>query len=61
MATAVQPSIDELRADGYTVSAFAYPFGSRTDETDKAVLDQVQIVRSVAYAWDSPAIDPCPY
>jgi peptidoglycan/xylan/chitin deacetylase (PgdA/CDA1 family) len=61
MANEVQPSIDELRADGYTVSAFAYPFGSRTDETDKAVLDQVQIVRSVAYAWDSPAIDPCPY
>lgn len=61
MSDEVQPSIDELRDDGYTVDAFAYPFGSRTDETDKAVLDQVKIVRSVAYAWDSPAMDPCPY
>jgi peptidoglycan/xylan/chitin deacetylase (PgdA/CDA1 family) len=61
MSDEVQPSIDQLRADGYTVDAFAYPYGSRTDETDKAVLDQVKIVRSVAYAWDSPAMDPCPY
>jgi hypothetical protein len=61
MANEVQPSIDMLRADGYTVDAFAYPYGSRTDETDKAVLDKVQVVRSVAFAWDSPAVDPCPY
>lgn len=61
MSAEVDPSIDELEADGYTVSAFAYPYGSRTDETDKAVLERVPIVRSVAYAWDSPAVDPCPY
>ena len=61
MKDEVQPSIDELRDDGYTIDAFAYPYGSRTDETDRAVLDQVKIVRSVAYAWDSPATDPCPY
>lgn len=61
MSDEVQPSIDQLRDDGYTIGAFAYPYGSRTDETDHAVLDQVQLVRSVAYAWDSPATDPCPY
>ncbi len=49
MTDEVQPSIDQLRADGYTVDAFAYPYGSRTDETDRAVLDQVKIVRSVSH------------
>lgn len=61
MSNEVQPSIDELRDDGYTVDAFAYPFGARTDETDEAVLRRVQLVRSVTFAWDSPATDPCPY
>ncbi len=57
----IQPSIDVLNADGFKpVSVFAYPFGARTDETDRAILDRVDIVRSVAYTWDSPATDPCP-
>lgn len=57
----VVPSIDVLRQDGYDVQAFAYPFGARTAETDRAILRHVPLVRSVAYTWDSPAIDPCPY
>lgn len=57
----VAPSIDRLRADGYDISTFAYPYGSRTDETDRAILDHVQLLRSVAYTWDSPAMAPCPY
>ena len=61
MTNEVDPSIDELRDDGYTVDAFAYPYGSRTDETDASVLRRVKVVRSVAYAWDSPAMAPCPY
>ncbi len=57
----VQPSIDVLDHDGFPpVSAFAYPYGARTEETDRAILDRVDIVRSVAYTWDSPATDPCP-
>lgn len=45
----ILPSIDRLRADGYPVEAFAYPFGMRTDETDHAILDRgaVQAVRSL--------------
>ena len=56
----IAPSIDELRTDGYNVSTFAYPYGARTDETDRAILDHVQLLRSVSYTWDSPAIAPCP-
>ncbi|MDB4955319.1 MAG: hypothetical protein JWO36_2888 [Myxococcales bacterium] len=56
----LQPSIDLLRADGYPVTAFAYPFGARTGELDGVVFDRVPIVRSVAYTWTSVAVDPCP-
>jgi hypothetical protein len=60
MSEEIQPSIDHLRDDGFDVSVFAYPYGARTDETDRAILGQVDILRSVAYTWDSPATDPCP-
>mgnify|MGYP001551528316 CR=1 FL=1 len=56
----VLPSIDLLRRDGYDVTTFAYPFGSRTDETDGAILDHVSQIRSVAFTWSGVA-DPCPY
>ena len=39
MSDEIQPSIDHLRDDGFTISAFAYPYGSRTDETDRAIPD----------------------
>src|SRR5205085_2034687 len=34
IADEMQPSIDVLVADGYTITAFAYPFGARTSELD---------------------------
>ncbi len=60
MATEVQPSIDRLVADDYTISTYAYPFGARTDETDRAILDRVTILRSVAMTWGVFIEDPCP-
>ena len=54
------PSVDRLRADGFDVTTFAYPYGARTGELDRALLDHVQLVRSVAFTWTSIAIDPCP-
>lgn len=59
LADEVLPSIELLRADGYPVHAFAYPFGSRTSETDRAILDHVTLLRSVAFATlGEPS--PCP-
>jgi hypothetical protein len=55
----VLPSIDLLRADGYDVEAFAYPYGSRTAELVRAVLRHVPLVRSVAFAVRGIS-DPCP-
>ncbi|HEU4611910.1 MAG TPA: polysaccharide deacetylase family protein [Kofleriaceae bacterium] len=60
LADEVIPSIDALRDEGFEVTAFAYPFGARTGESDRAVLDHVSVVRSVSFTWTSPATDPCP-
>lgn len=53
------PSIEVLRADGYDVTAFAYPFGARTDELDRALVAHVPILRSVAFSLQG-AVSPCP-
>lgn len=57
----VVPSIEALRAEGFDVTTFAYPYGARTGEIDRAVLRHVPLVRSVSFTWDSPATDPCPH
>lgn len=59
LAVEAQPSIDLLVADGYDVQAFAYPFGQRTDELDRALLARVAVLRSIEYAWE-PVESPCP-
>lgn len=56
----VVPSIQVLRDEGYGAQVFAYPYGARTNETDRAILEHVSLLRSVTFTWDSPAIDPCP-
>ena len=53
------PSIEVLRADGYDVTSFAYPFGARTEETDEALLAYVPILRSVTFAIRGVS-SPCP-
>ncbi|MBK9033213.1 MAG: polysaccharide deacetylase family protein [Myxococcales bacterium] len=61
LADEVVPSIEALRADGFPVRAFAYPFGARTSAIDRAVLEHVDVVRSVSYSRDSLlVVDPCP-
>jgi peptidoglycan/xylan/chitin deacetylase (PgdA/CDA1 family) len=60
IADEVVPSIDVLRAEGYPVAAFAYPFGARTSELDRAVLAHVPILRSVTFSYGAPVESPCP-
>ncbi len=57
----VLPSIEPLRADGYTPTTYAYPFGARTPETDRAILRYLPRLRSLTYSFDGPLIgQPCP-
>jgi peptidoglycan/xylan/chitin deacetylase (PgdA/CDA1 family) len=55
----IDPSIAALRADGYEVHAFAYPFGARTGEIDDAIARRVPVLRSVAFSYQLVQ-DPCP-
>jgi hypothetical protein len=57
----VKPSVELLRADGYEVLSYAYPFGVRTDETDHAIVDDgvVEMVRALAKPRQLRA-NPCP-
>jgi len=60
MTEEVLPSIQILRDDGHDVTAFAYPFGARTSETDRAILEHVPILRAVSFSWGAPVQDGCP-
>jgi peptidoglycan/xylan/chitin deacetylase (PgdA/CDA1 family) len=55
----MQPSIDALRADGFEVNAFAYPYGARTGELDDAIARRVPVIRSVEFSYPE-ADSPCP-
>ena len=59
LADEALPSIEVLRDAGYPVTAYAYPFGARTDELDRAIAKHVPILRSVSFAV-GPVSDPCP-
>ena len=55
-----QASVDALRADGFPIAAYAYPFGARSDELDRALLQHVQVLRSVTFTY-SGVDNPCPF
>ncbi|MCE9577372.1 MAG: polysaccharide deacetylase family protein [Deltaproteobacteria bacterium] len=61
LADEALPSIAVLTDDGFAPPvAFAYPFGARTSETDRAMLAHVPVLRSVAFAISAPVADACP-
>jgi hypothetical protein len=60
LADEALPSIDILRDDGYEVTSFAYPYGARTGELDRALAAHVPVLRSVAFPVHGP-IGPCPH
>jgi hypothetical protein len=59
LADEALPSLDALRDDGYDVTSFAYPYGARTAELDRALAAHVAVLRSVAFPVHGP-IGPCP-
>jgi hypothetical protein len=46
----VQPSIDILRADGFTPVAYAHPGGAHTRELDEALAGRIRFARSISGA-----------
>ncbi len=55
----LDPSIAVLRDQGFEVNAFAYPFGARTGELDRAIAKRVPVIRSVAFSYVGVE-SPCP-
>ena len=55
-----QASVDTLRAAGYPIVAYAYPFGARSDELDAALLPHIGVLRSVTFTYEGVE-SPCPY
>jgi peptidoglycan/xylan/chitin deacetylase (PgdA/CDA1 family) len=61
LADEVLPGLALLRADGFAPTVFAYPFGARTAELDRALLAHFALLRSVTFSVDGPlVVDPCP-
>ncbi len=57
----VLPSLEAMSAEGFTPTTFAYPYGARTSELDRAILEHVALVRSISWTIRSPLVaDPCP-
>jgi peptidoglycan/xylan/chitin deacetylase (PgdA/CDA1 family) len=48
IANEVQPSIDVLRADGFTPVAFAYPAGSHTESLDDKLASHIRFTRGIS-------------
>lgn len=48
----VLPSFAALRADGFTPESYAYPFGSRTPETDAVIEPHVRYLRATPGTCD---------
>lgn len=59
LADEALPSIVALEREGFDVTTYAYPYGSRTGELDRALLGHVDLLRSVTFTWSGP-FDPCP-
>ena len=56
----VDPSIKVLRDAGFDTNAFAYPYGARTSETDRAIGKRVPVIRSVSFTY-TIIESPCPH
>lgn len=60
LADEVHAEQDALTADGYAPRTFAYPFGARTSELDRALLDEFDVIRTVSFPRDNAfTVDPC--
>lgn len=49
LAEEITPDLELMRAEGFDVTVFAYPFGSRTDETDAALLERFSLLRGSSH------------
>lgn len=55
------PDWQKMRDEGFAPTSFAYPYGHRTDEIDAALLEHVELLRSLSFTHaQAITTDPCP-
>lgn len=57
----IKPMIDIMGQDGYALKTFAYPYGEKTDQIDKKLLDYFNIIRGTTYGQLPPDKHDCYY
>lgn len=62
LADEIDPLLEIMHGEGFAPTTFAYPYGDRTSELDRALLDRFALLRSLSYL-DRSAINsaPCPH
>lgn len=62
LADEIDPLLAIMQTEGFAPTTFAYPYGDRTSELDRALLERFTLLRSLSYL-DRSAINsaPCPH
>lgn len=55
----IDPMVASMKKLSFNVTSFAYPYGERSDELDKAVAPGFNIVRGRAFCGDAPEKEGC--
>jgi len=55
----IDPMMTSMKKKGFNVSSFAYPYGERSDDLDKALSPTYKIIRGRAFCGDLPEKEGC--
>ena len=57
----ILPASQMMRSAGFEITCFAYPYGTRSPETDSALLPHFDIIRALAWGYKEPSEHYCYY
>lgn len=57
----INPMIASMKKRHFNVTSFAYPYGERSDELDKALSNKFKIIRGRAFCGNTPEKEGCYY
>lgn len=57
----INPMLSLMKNDGFNVTNFSYPYGNRTEETDKLLFQHFNFLRGTTYGSEAPNLQNCYY
>ena len=57
----INPMLTLMKNDGFNVTNFSYPYGNRTEETDKLLFQHFNFLRGTTYGSEAPNLQNCYY